>query len=89
MKRIKNKKLWLWEFSKRLVVACSIFYFIGITFACVVMTISDNYEALPTLIDDLHDMLKACVFGYFVKAGIENVFKIKVNPQVDEPEEDI
>lgn len=79
MDKKKDEKGWLWEFSKRLVVACSIFYFLGIIYVCVSMSISQDYSAIPTLVDDLHDMLKVCIFGYFAKAGVENALKIKLN----------
>lgn len=88
----KDKKKdgrWLWEFSKRLVVACSIFYFLGIIYVCAAMVISEDFSAIPTLVDDLHDMLKVCIFGYFAKAGVENAIKIKLsNPEEAEAEED-
>lgn len=75
----KNKKGWLWEFSKRLVVACSVLYFLVMIFVCVAMCVSEDFSAIPTLVDDLHDMLKVCIFGYFAKAGVENALKIKLN----------
>jgi len=85
----KDEKKWLWEFSKRLVVACSIFYFLGIIFVCAIMCISGDVSAIPTLIDDLHDMLKVCIFGYFAKAGVENALKIKLNtPDPTETEDE-
>ena len=89
MEKKKDEKGWLWEFSKRLVVACSIFYFLGIIYCCVAMCISEDFSAIPTLVDDLHNMLKVCIFGYFAKAGVENAIKIKLsNPEEAEAEED-
>lgn len=82
----KSKKTWLWEFSKRLVVACSIFYFVGVAFICVAMCVSGEFECLSVLTENLHDMLKVCVFGYFVKAGIENTFKIRKSHYESEEE---
>ena len=62
----KTKKTWLWEFSKKLVVTCSLLYIISFFYACI---------------EQASDILRTCVFGYFAKAGIENVFKIKNGSQ--------
>lgn len=86
MKQKISNKRWLWEFSKRLVLACSILYFAGVVFSCVVMTVSKEYDALPVLIENLHQMLIVCVFGYFVKACVENTYKIKLNKNEEEDE---
>jgi hypothetical protein len=71
-----NKLKWLWEFSKRLVVMCVVLYAIVQLYTMVVMAVSGDYSALPILNEQITDVLKTCVFGYFVKAGAENVVKI-------------
>lgn len=71
-----NKAKWLWEFSKRLVVMCVVIYAIVQSYSMVVMVVSGDYSALPTLNEQITDVMKTCVFGYFVKAGAENVIKI-------------
>ena len=88
MDKKKDEKGWLWEFSKRLVVACSIFYFLGIIFVCVAMCVSDDFSSMSTLVENLHDMLKVCIFGYFAKAGVENALKIKLNTAESEDSKD-
>ena len=70
-----NKQKWLWEFSKRLVVMCVVIYAIVQLYSMVVMTVSGEYSALPTLNEQITDVMKTCVFGYFVKAGAENVIR--------------
>ena len=70
------KKKWLWEFSKRIVVACAVLYFVGIIFAMVVMLLLQDLSGIDALIENLTTVMESCVFGYFIKAGIENVFKI-------------
>lgn len=78
-KRKKTKAAWLWEFSKRMVLVCSILYVCGFVYTCAAMYVSQDYEALSTFVQEYSDVLKVCVFGYFVKAGVENAFKIKRN----------
>ena len=76
MAKRKSKATWLWEFSKRMVLICSALYVCGFIYTCAVMCISQDYEALSTFISEYSDVLKVCVFGYFVKAGVENAIKI-------------
>ena len=71
-----NKGKWLWEFSKRLVVMCVVLYAIVQLYSMVVMVVSSDFSALTILVEQITDVLKTCVFGYFVKAGAENVLKI-------------
>lgn len=76
---MKEKKAWLWEFSKRLVTALAILYFIGNIVAMVIMAVYQDFSSLGILLDNLTEVMKYCVFGYFVKAGVENAIKIKIN----------
>lgn len=80
-RKMKEKKTWLWEFSKRIVVSCSILYFIGNIVAMVIMAMYQDLSSLGTLLDNLTTVMTTCVFGYFVKAGVENAIKIKINNQ--------
>lgn len=77
----KTKKTWLWEFSKKLVVTCSLLYIISFFYACAAMWYFQDFSYLGTYIEQASDILRTCVFGYFVKAGIENVFKIRSGSQ--------
>lgn len=70
-----NKRKWLWEFSKRLVVMCVVLYAIVQIYSMVVMVVSRDFSALTILVEQITDVLKTCVFGYFVKAGAENVIR--------------
>ena len=76
---MKEKNAWLWEFSKKLVSALAILYFIGNIVAMVIQSAQQDFSSLSTLLDNLTDVMKTCVFGYFVKAGVENALKIKLN----------
>lgn len=68
--------LWIWEFSKKLVVICSAIYIISFVYSCWVMVKFCDLSYLGTFISESSDILKTCVFGYFVKAGVENAVKI-------------
>ena len=70
-----NKGKWLWEFSKRLVVMCVVLYAIVQMYSMVVMVVSSDFSALSILNEQVTDVMKTCVFGYFVKAGAENVIR--------------
>lgn len=70
-----HKQKWLWEFSKRLVVMCVVLYAIVQLYSMVVMVVSGDFSALTILVEQITDVLKTCVFGYFVKAGAENVIR--------------
>ncbi len=76
MAKKTNKRKWLWEFSKKLVVMCVVFYAVIQVYSMVIMVVSKDFSALSILNEQVTDVLKTCVFGYFVKAGAENVIKI-------------
>lgn len=73
----KEPTKWIWEFSKKLVLICSVLYVFGFFYSCIVMWKFFDFTYLGTFIEQSSDILRTCVFGYFVKAGIENVFKIR------------
>lgn len=74
---MRKKLAWLWEFSKRAVVLCTAFYAAGFAYAMLAMWIHGDFQWLGTFLEQTADILKVCVFGYLVKAGAENIFKIK------------
>ncbi len=76
-KRLRSKTTWLWEFSKKLVLICSLLYIFGFFYACVAMWKYNDFNCLGIFIEQSSDILKTCVFGYFVKAGVENAIKIR------------
>ena len=82
----KNAKQWVWEFSKRVVIAYTVFYFLIILFVCFAIFYSENYESLESLITNINETFRTCVFGYFVKAGVENVYKITRKLKTDDTE---
>lgn len=76
-KKKENRKTWLWEFSKKLLVICFAIYIAHFVFSIVAMWHFKDVTYLNTFIEQNTDMLKFAVIGYLGKAGIENVFKIK------------
>lgn len=68
---------WIWEFSKRVVVLLTAAYFIVLFYAIVIMAITGKLSSLGILLSEVSDVLKTCVFGYFAKAGLENMLKIR------------
>lgn len=76
--------LWIWEFSKKAVMICFMFYVVVQIYSMVVMVKYCDLTHLGELITKTGDIVENCVFGYLVKAGVENVCKIVFS----EPSED-
>lgn len=68
---------WILEFSKKVVVLCVLIHVAVFIYAAAVMWAFRDTMTLSTLISESSDILKTCVFGYMVKAGLENWQKIK------------
>lgn len=85
-KKNSNSVLWVWEFSKKMVQICALIYVVMFIYACVAMWRFFDFTYLGTLISETSDILKTCVFGYFIKAGLENVFKILGSSKTEIPE---
>lgn len=81
--------LWIWEFSKKAVLICLVFYVIVQIYAMVVMIRSGDFSYLGDLITKTGEILENCVFAYFVKSGIENFGKIVfTGPNSDQKDDD-
>ena len=83
-----NSLLWVWEFSKKAVLICFIFYIIVQIYAMVVMIKYCDFSYMGELIDQTGQILQNCVFAYLMKAGLENIGKIwfHKNKYTDEDE---
>lgn len=68
--------LWVWEFSKKAVLICFVFYVIVQVYAMVVMVRFYDFTYLGNLIDRTGEITQNCVFAYLIKAGLENIGKI-------------
>jgi hypothetical protein len=74
---MKAKKTWLWEFSKRIVVSVTIIFIAVFLFSCILLCFYPDSTALQSVIDNISDVFKVTVVSYAVKAGFENVTKIR------------
>ena len=74
---MKAKKTWLWEFSKRIVVSVTIIFIAVFLFSCILLCFYPDSTALQSGIDNISDVFKVTVVSYAVKAGFENVTKIR------------
>lgn len=68
--------LWVWEFSKKAVLICFIFYVIVQVYSMIVMVKHCDFSYLGELISQTGEIVQNCVFAYLIKAGLENVGKI-------------
>lgn len=71
--------LWVWEFSKKAVLICTAIYVAAQLYAMAAMWYFQDFTYLGTLIEQTSDILRGCVFGYLIKAGLENIVKIYWN----------
>lgn len=76
LQNMSHSLLWVWEFSKKAVLICFIFYIIVQVYSMIVMVYSCDFTHLGTLIEKTGEIVENCVFAYLIKAGIENVGKI-------------
>lgn len=82
-KEVKRKRQgmasWILEFSKKVVVLCVLLHAAVFLYSAVVMWRMFDISALPTIVAESSEVLRTCVFGYMVKAGMENWQKIRNN----------
>lgn len=84
---MKAKRGWLWEFSKRIVVAVATAFFIVLILAIVHAFVFPESAAVDRIMDDMTDVFKATVVTYGLKAGFENVWKIAKDRKQEEDDE--
>ena len=82
------KERWLWEFSKRVVVVVALMFVIVTVFVMVEAHLGVESDVLNTLANMIADVFKWTVVSYAVKAGFENVTKIKGDRGEEEDELD-
>lgn len=76
-RRKKSLTSWIMEFSKKVVVVCVLLYIIIELFSVIAIWHFADTSVLTTLISETSEVLRMGVFGYMIKAGIENWQKIK------------
>lgn len=67
---------WLWEFSKKIVVVLSIYYFLQSIYVAFLVKVVPDSVVLGTLITEINETFRVCIGGYLLKAGLENTVKI-------------
>lgn len=86
VQKSSNSIFWVWEFSKKVVLICFLYYMIIQVYAMVVMAIYLDFTHLGELINKSAEILKDCVFMYLVKSGVENAGKIVFQRHEDSDE---
>lgn len=80
-KAVRKKKQqltsWILEFSKKVVVLCVCLHAAVFVFSAVMVWRTFDTSALSTIITESSELMRTCVFGYMIKAGIENWQKIR------------
>lgn len=74
---LNEKRRWLWEFSKKIVVTVTIIFVAVILFSCVFLWKNPESMAISTVIENISRIFEITVVSYAVKSGFENVTKIK------------
>lgn len=78
--------LWVWEFSKKAVLICFVFYIIVQIYVMVVMAKYCDFTHLGELISKTGEIVENCVFAYLMKSGVENIAKILKPSQMNDDE---
>ena len=79
-KKRTNKRQWLWEFIKKIVVAVTVIFVIAFVFTVIQLALWPDINATVDFFREVKDVFIAVVVSYAVKAGFENVTKIRRNP---------
>lgn len=87
VQKSSSSLLWVWEFSKKAVLICFMFYVAVQVYSMSVMWLTQDFTSLPNLIDRTAELTERCVFAYLIKAGLENIGKIWFS-HLKRPDED-
>ena len=88
MHKNSHALLWVWEFSKKAVLICFLCYMAVQIYSMVVMVKYCDFTHLGSLIEKTGEIVENCVFGYLVKAGVENISKIIFTDPVTDESDD-
>lgn len=84
---VREKRKWLWEFSKKIVVTVTIIFVAVFLFACVLLCIYPDSTALQSVIENISDIFKVTVVSYAIKAGFQNCIAISKHYREETQEE--
>lgn len=82
-----NKRQWLWEFSKKIVVLVAVVYAAALLHDRIFLWFFPDSTSLPMLSEQVSEVFRATVICYAVKAGFENVTKIRKHYMEEETDE--
>ena len=82
-----NRRQWLWEFSKKIVVLVAVVYAAALLHDRIFLWFFPDSTSLPMLSEQTSEVFKATVICYAVKAGFENVTKIRKHYMEEETDE--
>ena len=74
---MKEKRNWLWEFSKKIVWLVTVMFVVIFTFCCILMIFYPDSSAIQFVIENISRVFEVTVVAYAIKAGFENVTKIR------------
>lgn len=81
---MKEKRGWLWEFSKKIVFTVTIIFVAVFIYAAILLWKNPDSMAVGTVIENISHIFEVTVVSYAVKAGFENVFKIRKYEREDD-----
>ena len=73
---MKEKRKWLWEFSKKIFVTVTIIFVAVFIYAAVLVWKYPDSTAVTTIIENISRIFEVTIVGYAVKSGVENAIKI-------------
>lgn len=82
LKELEKKitpKVWIWEFSKRILLVLTVLYCVERIYAMVMMAVAGNMDYITVFLETGKEVFKAGVIFYALKAGIENTLKIALS----------
>lgn len=85
---MKNKRSWLWEFSKKIVFTVTIIFVAVFIYVCVLMWRYPDSTAVNTVIENISHIFEVTVGGYLSKSLVENFVKLRYHYK-DESEDDV
>ena len=82
-----NRRQWLWEFSKKIVVLVAVVYAATLLHDRIFLWFFPDSTSLPMLSEQVSEVFRATVICYAVKAGFENVTEIRKHYMEEETDE--
>lgn len=85
---MKEKRRWLWEFSKKIVVTVTIIFVAVFIYVCVLMWRYPDSTAVNVVVENISHIFEVTVGGYLSKSLVENFVKLRYHYK-DEREDDV